>query len=236
MENSLGRHGLLPAAFPPPGRAKVVGAHKTVDVREAMAHQVLRGQDPAAETGTTVVAEIVTNDEARGALGAHRLHGIEYLEPIGHFDRWWRSGGRDEFIARLEQPSDVAVGISPHAPYSLDGTVITDLLGIAAERNMRVHSHVAESAKEADRYGHGVGSVLSIEGDLRDEFELIRRGGSGFTTAEYADSIGLLNRKSHLAHAIYRNREERDLLLHRHTQVALCPRSNAVIGLDAPPP
>ena len=195
----------------------------------------LDGARQAVESGTTVFAEIVTNDEARGALSACDVHGIEYLEAIGHFDRRWRSGARDEFIARLEQPSAVTVGISPHAPYSLDGSVIMDLLDIAAERNMRVHSHVAESSREAALYGHGDGAVLSVSGDLRDEFDLVRRGGSGFTTAAYADSLGLLNPRTHLAHAIYLGREERDLLLRRGTQVALCPRSNAVIGLDAPP-
>lgn len=195
----------------------------------------LDGARQAVASGTTVFAEIVTNDEARGVLSACSVHGIEYLEAIGHFDRRWRSGARDEFIARLEQPSAATVGISPHAPYSLDGSVIVDLLAIAAERNMRVHSHVAESAMEAALYGHGDDAVLSVYGDLRDEFELVRRGGTGFTTAAYADSIGLLNSKTHLAHAIYLDREERDLLLRRGTQVALCPRSNAVIGLDAPP-
>lgn len=195
----------------------------------------LDGARQAVACGTTVVAEIVTNDEARGALGACNVHGIEYLEAIGHFDRRWRSGAREEFIARLEQPSAVTVGISPHAPYSLDGSVIIDLLGIAAKRNMRVHSHVAESSKEAALYGHGDVAVLSLSGDLRDEFDLVRRGGSGYTTAAYADSIGLLNRMTHLAHAIYLDREERDLLLARGTQVVLCPRSNAVIGLDPPP-
>ena len=195
----------------------------------------LDGLRLAVQSGTTVFAEIVTNDEARGALSACGVHGIEYLEAIGHFDRLWRESARDEFIARLAQPSAVTVGISPHAPYSLDGSVIKDLLSIAAERNMRVHSHVAESSREAALYGHGDSSVISVSGNLRDEFELVRNGGSGFTTAAYADSLGLLNARTHLAHAIYLDRKERDLLLSRGTQVVLCPRSNAVIGLDAPP-
>ncbi|TAM70652.1 MAG: cytosine deaminase [Microbacteriaceae bacterium] len=193
------------------------------------------GARQAISSGTTVFAEIVTNDEARGALTGCGVHGIEYLEAIGHFDRRWRNGARAEFIARLDQPSAITVGISPHAPYSLDGSVIIDLLKIAKKRNMRVHSHVAESAVEAALYGHGDGSVLSVYGDLRDEFDLVRKGGAGVSTAAYADSIGLLNPTTHLAHAIYLDPQERDLLLRRGTRVALCPRSNAVIGLDAPP-
>ncbi|MGO4105427.1 amidohydrolase family protein [Leifsonia sp. YAF41] len=195
----------------------------------------LDGARQGIATGTTVFAEIVTNDEARGSLDACQVTGIEYLEAIGEFGNSWRDGGRDTFLARLEQTSAVPFGVSPHAPYSLDGAVISDLMQIAAERNLRVHSHVGESAVEADLYRSGVNTVLTAYGDLRDEFELVRKGGVGHTTAEYADSIGLLVPTTHLAHAIYLDRAERDLLRARGTQVALCPRSNKVIGLDAPP-
>lgn len=202
---------------------------------ETWRQAALDGARQAIASGTTVFAEIVTNDEARGALAACGVTGIEYLEAIGQFGHTWQNGGRDEFLARLEQSSAVPSGVSPHAPYSLDGSVITDLVGIAAKRQLRVHSHVGESAVEANLYLRGDNSVLSAYGDLRDEFELVRKGGSGHTTAGYSDAVGLLNPNTHLAHAIYLDREERDLLLARGTQVALCPRSNAVIGL-APPP
>ncbi|GAA3887553.1 amidohydrolase family protein [Leifsonia kafniensis] len=195
----------------------------------------LDGARQGIATGTTVFAEIVTNDEARGSLSECRVTGIEYLEAIGEFGNSWRDGGRDTFLARLAASGAVPFGVSPHAPYSLDGAVISDLMQIAAERDLRVHSHVGESAVEADLYRSGVNTVLTAYGDLRDEFELVRKGGVGHTTAEYADSIGLLVPTAHLAHAIYLDRAERDLLRSRGTQVALCPRSNKVIGLDAPP-
>lgn len=201
------------------------------DWREA----ALDGARQGLAGGTTVFAEIVTNDEARGALSECHVTGIEYLEAIGEFGNSWRDGGRDTFLARLETSSSVPLGVSPHAPYSLDGAVISDLVQIASERNMRVHSHVGESSVEAALYRDGDNRVLTAYGDLRDEFELVRKGGVGHTTAEYADSIGLLVPTAHLAHAIYLDRAERDLLLARGTQVALCPRSNKVIGLDAPP-
>lgn len=195
----------------------------------------LDGARQAIRSGTTMFAEIVTDDEARGALEACGASGIEYLEAIAEFNDRWENGGRERFLARLTRQSVVPSGVSPHAPYSLDGSVISDLAQIAAERQLRVHSHVGESAVEAELYLNGDGSVLSAYGDLRDEFELVRRGGSGHTTAGYSDSVGLLNRNTHLAHAIYLDREERDLLLTRGTRVALCPRSNQVIGLAAPP-
>lgn len=195
----------------------------------------LDGAHQAVQTGTTVFAEIVTNDEARGAVGAVHAGGIEYLEAIGEFNSRWESESRSKFLAWLAEPSEVLCGISPHAPYSLDGDVITELVAIAAERGMRVHSHLGESSVEADLYREGVSTVLTAYGDLRDEFELVRRGGVGNSIAGYADSIGLLNEHTHVAHGIYLERYDRDLALKRGTQIALCPRSNMVIGLDAAP-
>lgn len=193
------------------------------------------GARQAIRTGSTCFAEIVTNGEARGAVHAHGAGGIEYLEAIGQFEHGWRAGGRAEFLAWLDEPSAMAYGVSPHAPYSLDGAVITDLVGIAVERGLRVHSHLGESSVEAELYLRGDKSVLGAYGDLRDEFELVRRGGVGHTTGGYADSIGLLGPSTHIAHAIYLERPDRELLRERGTRVALCPRSNAVIGLDAAP-
>ncbi|MFC7766378.1 amidohydrolase family protein [Leucobacter soli] len=134
-----------------------------------------------------------------------------------------------------EPAGSAVVGVSPHAPYSLDGEVIRELARAARERGMRIHSHVGESSVEASLYAHGNRDVLAIYGDMRDEFALIRSGGTGLSTARYAESIELLGADSHLAHGIYLDRADRDLLRDTGTRVALCPRSNRVIGLDAPP-
>lgn len=199
------------------------------------ASSALAGVRQAVAAGTTVFADIITNDEARGALAACGVTGIEYLEAIGQLERNWYDGARAGFLARLRQPGQTPAGISPHAPYSLDGSVIKDLMMIAAEQGARVHLHLGESALELDLYRHGDRSMLDIYGDMRDEFELVRRGGAGQDTASYADSLGVLVPTAHLAHAIYLDRAGRDLLRRRGTQVALCPRSNAMLGLGPAP-
>jgi cytosine/adenosine deaminase-related metal-dependent hydrolase len=195
----------------------------------------LAGVRQAVAAGTTVFADIITNDEARGALAACGVTGIEYLEAIGQLKRNWYDGTRADFLARLERPGQTPAGISPHAPYSLDGSVIKDLMAIAAEHGVRVHLHLGESALELNLYRHGDRSMLDIYGDMQDEFDLVRRGGTGHDTASYADSLGVLVPTAHLAHAIYLDRAGRDLLLRRGTQVALCPRSNAMLGLGPAP-
>ncbi len=193
------------------------------------------GVQLAMRSGTTAMAEIVTDGPARGVLAEAGMQGIEYLEAIGETERRWDQGGRAAFLAWLDQEYPGAVGISPHAPYSLDGEVIRDLTALARERGMRIHSHVGESEVEATLYADGNRDVLEIYGDMRDEFALIRSGGTGLSTARYAESIDLLGADSHLAHGIYLERADRDLLRETGTRVSLCPRSNRVIGLDAPP-
>ncbi|MFD1200513.1 amidohydrolase family protein [Leucobacter albus] len=193
------------------------------------------GAQLALRSGSTAFAEIVTDEPARGTLAGFGLQGIEYLEAIGETEARWGSGGREAFTAWLDQASECVVGVSPHAPYSLDGEVIRELTELARARGMRIHSHVGESSVEASLYDFGNRDVLEIYGDMRDEFALIRGGGTGLSTARYAESIDLLGRDSHLAHGIYLDRADRDLLRETGTRVALCPRSNRVIGLAAAP-
>ena len=181
-------------------------AYRAVDDPGFWASSARDGVRQAVAAGTTVFAEIITNDEARGAIAAAGVTGIEYLEAIGELEDTWPDGPRDAFLARLRRVSDTPFGVSPHAPYSLDGAVIKDLMAIAAEHDVRAHLHLGESAREASLYRHGDRSMLEIYGELRDRFDLVRRGGAGQDTAFYADSVGVLLPSAHLAHAIYLDR------------------------------
>ena len=210
-------------------------AYRAVTDPGSWAESALAGARLAVATGSTVVAEVITNDQARGALAECGVTGIEYLEAIGQVEERWLDGSRADFVARLGRPATVPFGISPHAPYSLDGAVIKDLMAIAADHQARAHLHLGESALELSLYQRGERHMLDIYGDLRDRFDLVRRGGAGQDTAAYADSIGVLVPTAHLAHAIYLDRAGRDLIKRRGTQVALCPRSNAVLGLGPAP-
>jgi len=186
-------------------------------------------------TGTTVFSEIITSDEARGAIAAAQASGIEYLEVIAETTRSWTNGGREELIKWLGDKATITTGISPHAPYNLDPCVVSDLVELARSRGIRLHTHLGESALEEAFYLTGDPAVLFIYGDLRDEYHLVRQKGSGLKTAAYADSVGLLGECTHIAHGVYFDKCQRDLLRQRNTRVALCPRSNAVIGLAEAP-
>lgn len=194
-----------------------------------------RGARLGLASGTTVFSEIITSDEARGAIAAAQATGIEYLEVIAETTRSWANGGREELIKWLGDKATITTGISPHAAYNLDPSVVTDLVELARSRGLRLHTHLGESALEEAFYLTGDPAVLFIYGDLRDEYHLVRQKGSGLKTAAYADSVGLLGECTHIAHGVYFDKCQRDLLRERNTRVALCPRSNAVIGLAEAP-
>lgn len=187
--------------------------------------------------GTTAVAEIVTDVEAGSAVHEAGLHGIAFWEVLGWTDSAWRLSGPDTVRAQLSAlPAPPAVGLSPHAIYSLDTEVIRDLSRLAAEWGVRQHIHAAESAWEDAYVRTGTGDLADRwRANGRGEFALLSGGGVGTGVIPYLDSLGALTPTTHLAHGIYVDTDDRRLLRDRGVSVALCPRSNAVIGLDPPP-
>jgi len=187
--------------------------------------------------GTTAVAEIVTDAEAGSAVHEAGLHGIAFWEVLGWTESAWRLGGPDTVRAQLSAlPAPPTVGLSPHAIYSLDTEVIRDLSHLAAEWGVRQHIHAAESAWEDAYVRTGTGDLAERwRANGRGEFALLSGNGAGTGVIAYLDSLGALTPTTHLAHGIYVDAEDRRLLRDREVSVALCPRSNAVIGLDPPP-
>jgi cytosine/adenosine deaminase-related metal-dependent hydrolase len=195
------------------------------------------GARQALRSGTTAVAEIVTDVEAARATHEAGLHGVAYWEVLGWTNAAWAHGGRETVIEQLRAlPEPPPAGISPHAIYSLDTDVLRDLNTLAGELGVRQHIHAAESAWEDAYVRTGTGDLAERwRANGRGEFALLQGGGVGHGVIAYLDSVGSLNPQTHLAHVIYVDADDRRLLRERGVSVALCPRSNAVIGLDAPP-
>lgn len=191
----------------------------------------------ALRAGTTAVAEIVTDAAAGSAVHDAGLYGVAFWEVLGDTDRTWADGGEQRVRAQLAAlPSHPATGLSPHAVYSLDTGVIRDLSRLARDLGIRQHIHAAESAWEDAYVRTGTGDLAERwRANGRGEFALLRDGGVGTGVIRYLDDLGALTPSTHLAHGIYVDADDRALLRERGVSVALCPRSNGVIGLDPPP-
>ncbi|MFT4211392.1 MAG: amidohydrolase family protein [Microbacterium sp.] len=207
------------------------GEHDWLDSAAAGALLSLRG-------GVSAVAEIVTDPDAGSAVHRAGLHGVVYWEVLGWTDAAWAAGdGRARVVEQLRAlPSPPETGLSPHAIYSLDTGVLRELADLAAELGVRQHIHAAESAWEDAYVRTGTGDLADRwRRNGRGDFALLQHGGSGRSVISYLDDLGALSPATHLAHGIYVDAEDRRILRDRGVAVALCPRSNAVIGLDPPP-
>jgi cytosine/adenosine deaminase-related metal-dependent hydrolase len=203
------------------------------DAGRDWAEDAAEGARAMIAAGTTAVADIATDAEASGALHDARLHGITYWEVMSWTNAEWASRGRAEVEARLDAlPAPPGTGLSPHAPYSLDVEPLLEIPDIVRERGGRIHLHLGEAALERE-------FAPTHPGDWRDRkpesFRELRDAGYGVGATEFVDALGVLGPDCHIAHGVYMTARDRAILRARGTTVALCPRSNEVIGLDEPP-
>lgn len=191
------------------------------------------GARAVIEAGTTAVADIVTDAPAAGVLHDAGLHGITYWEVMSWTNADWAATGRAQVEAALDAlPSPPGTGLSPHAPYSLDVEPLLEIPDIVRERGGRIHLHLGEAAFERES---GAPHPTPWQERRAGSFRELRGDGFGTGATEFVDQLGVLGPDCHIAHGVYMTARDRALLRARGTSVALCPRSNAVIGLDEPP-
>lgn len=184
--------------------------------------------------GITSVADIVTDPEALPVLGEVGLGGITYAEVMSWSNADWRARGREEVIRQLDAiPHRPGAGLSPHAPYSLDTEPLLEIPDLVRARGLRTHIHLGESAIEGEHPGTAPDDPWRFAKPA--SFRSLRDAGFGASATEFVDQLGVLGPDCHVAHGVYMSASDRAILRARGTSVALCPRSNEVIGLDAPP-
>ncbi|MET8796900.1 amidohydrolase family protein [Nocardia sp. NPDC004568] len=151
--------------------------------RRAWRQSAERGLDAVLRAGTTAVSDVVTHVEALDVLATGGLHGIAFWEVIGMRYTDWADRGRQRTVESLDSAvasGNGGVGLSPHAPYSLDGRVLTEVSALSRARRQRGHIHLAESRAEYEY-------VVRAAGPLADfwrnrgygDFSLLREGGAG---------------------------------------------------------
>jgi cytosine/adenosine deaminase-related metal-dependent hydrolase len=195
-----------------------------------------RGLHLMLKSGTTAVADIVTEPEALAPTARSGIAGISYLEAVFEDARSWSDGGRVRMLAALDgAPGGRTVGVSPHTPYTIATAVFADCIAIARERGLRTHTHVAESQAEVEYVWSGTGPFAQSMTEAGKAMELVRDGGSGLSPAGYLDKIGALGPDVHAAHCVHCDAEDRELLRTRGVYAALCVRSNRILQAGEPP-
>lgn len=198
-----------------------------------------QGAKAMVANGITAIGDIVTDFECRDLLHDLGIPGVAYLELIGVDLEDWEGGVGANLRRAVEAGATSStnhVGISPHAPYSIDAPVLTRMADLARELEVRLHIHVAESDGEDELYRTGTGSLADrLRVVTTRRIAALADGGTGLGTGAYVQSLGVLGPTCHIAHGVYLGAEGRSIMAAEGTLIALCPRSNHIVGVDRPP-
>ncbi len=178
----------------------------------------------AYESGTVAVADIVTSAAALDV----EVPGVRFLESVAVASHMWPAE-RDRLAGLLKAHPEA--GLSPHTLYTLGREVLRGIQQLARAEGRRLHPHLAETADEDEfvRTGTGPFSGWAFATELRDA------GGVKQSPAAHLDDLAGLGPDVHVAHGTHLDAADRRLLRERGTAVALCARSNAILGAGIPP-
>ena len=210
----------------------VVAARGTVPDAE-MASAAEAAIEDLAGHGTVAVADVSNTLDYVPALRASGLRALVLHELLG----WDPAGARaivEGAIARVaahagQGDQRVTIRLAAHAPHS----VSPQLLALLVERGGPAGIHLAESPDE-------VAFLLEGEGAWGGFLERRGLGHVAFvppamSPVAYADAAGALHSGLLAAHCVQADAADRELLARRGVHVALCPRSNANLGVGVPP-
>jgi cytosine/adenosine deaminase-related metal-dependent hydrolase len=163
-----------------------------------------------------------------GATVAAAQHvGLRFHPTRGSMDLGASSGGlppddavedRDDILVASQDAIDqfhdgspdsmLRIGLAPCSPFSVTKALLTETAGLARQSQVRLHTHLAETAEE-DQY-------------CSEHF--------GCTPVEYLDSLGWLGDDVWLAHGVHLDDAAIGRLAATGTGVAHCPSSNGRLG------
>ncbi|HEX4794612.1 MAG TPA: amidohydrolase family protein [Humisphaera sp.] len=129
---------------------------------------------------------------------------------------------------QLAKSDRLRIGISPHAPYSVEAEGFRRCLQVAREGSLPLTTHLAESLDEARFLSDHSGPFRDLWNALGAWDENVPRFDGG--AIRFAKSLGLLDYPTLLAHVNYCDDGELALLAAGRASVVYCPRTHAYFG------
>ncbi len=183
----------------------------------------------AADAGAALTALMVTGQ--RGVV-FREVFGIDretVNESVVSLLRTKVTAMRDQ-IERDRVDERLAVGISPHAPYTVNRELLPLLSAFAAERGLRQTIHAAESPAESDLVRHGTGPFAEMF-----TRRAIRWDTPGVSPVRYLADSGAFDAPTLAVHCVQTDEADAELLAEKQVAVAHCPKSNAKLGAGIAP-
>lgn len=208
-------------------RAEVLDADA---IRDAARFGVSEG----LRAGVTTLADCSASGVPLDAMVESGVRGRVYLETFGpdaaHTANAMREL-RDGVTQLRTRASDlVDVGVSPHAPYTVNATLYRAVAEYARAEQLPVATHVAESAAEVAFVTHGTGPFAE-----RLQKREIAVAATKASPVALLDTSGLLATQPLCIHAIHVNDNDLARLSHHGATVVHCPISNAKLGQGIAP-
>ena len=138
----------------------------------------------------------------------------------------------EERIATAADPATetewLTIGLSPHAPYSVEFEGYRRCLEVAQSRGIPLTTHLAESRDEAQFLASQEGPFRNLWTALDAWDEAVPRFAGG--PIRFAKAAGLLDYPTILAHVNYCDDEELAMLARSPASIVYCPRTHAYFG------
>jgi 5-methylthioadenosine/S-adenosylhomocysteine deaminase len=182
-----------------------------------------------AAAGITTVGDTGSSGEGARALADLGLRGVAYQEVFGP-----DPAARDRALAGLDaalsslaacESDRVAVGLSPHAPYTVSASLLAAVCERAATAGRRLAMHLAESPEEVALVRDGKGLFAE-----RLRGRGVPVAGTGRSPVRWALERGLGRSRALAIHVVHADEDDLRALSAERVAVAHCPWSNAALG------
>src|SRR6202521_1195631 len=181
------------------------------------------------EAGITTYADTCSSGVVFQAMRELGVRGIMYQEVFGP-DPSLAAIAMRELEERIEklhpgQTDLVALGVSPHAPYTVSDPLYVAAASFANARHLPLAMHIAESEPEYD-------IVASGTGDFADRWRRrgIAVGPRARSPIALLEQLGALERGPLLIHCVRVDDADIEIMARHRCAVAHCPASNAKFG------
>jgi cytosine/adenosine deaminase-related metal-dependent hydrolase len=190
---------------------------------------VARGIEQCLRFGVTTVGDICRQCRvARPVLGDSPLRATSYGEILA------MAQTRDLLDERLaaalagESGGHLRIGLTPHAPYTVESDGYRRCLAICCERGLGLTTHLAESPDEAQFLAQHTGPLRRLWDRLGRWDDAVPCFDGG--PIRLAKSLGLLDFPTLLAHVNYCDDQELAFLAAGRASVVWCPRTHRYFG------
>ena len=180
--------------------------------------------------GVTCVGDISRNCQtARSVLAKSSLRGVSFGEILAMAqNRRLLDQRLDAAIQETTRDFPLRIGLSPHAPYSIEPDGYRRCLAMARQHHMPLTTHLAESPDETSFLAQHAGPLRELWRQLDRWDDAVPRFDGG--PIRFANSLGLLQAPTLLAHVNYCDDQELEILAAGRASVIFCPRTHRYFG------